>query len=255
MNEFVKLLVCCYRPWIRDPRVVPAAEGVSGASGYSFPSGHTTRSSALFGSLAYMFRKHRVVLVACVAVVVLVGFSRNFLGYHTPQDVLVGLCIGLGSVLLASRLLPWIAAGKNRDAKALAVVLALSAVVLVVISVKPYPLDYDASGALLVDPVRMMRDCCAATGAFDGVAVGIFLERRFVRFRGTPSLAWKAVRFAPAAALVPLSNMLYAPVAALTGIHVSMYAVSGLMMLVLLFAWPWVFWKAERKGLARTATC
>lgn len=74
-----------------DPLVTP--------SGYSFPSGHSTTSLAIYGFLAYLggrrFPSQRPIIIAFVAtLVVLIGFSRIYLGAHYPGDVLGGFAVG-----------------------------------------------------------------------------------------------------------------------------------------------------------------
>ncbi len=49
-------------------------------------------------------------------------------------------------------------------------------------SVKPYPMDYDANGELLVDGLKMANDTFKAVGWMGAFMVGWILERRFVRF-------------------------------------------------------------------------
>ena len=49
INGFLKLTFCVYRPWIRDTRILPYGDSKTAATGYSFPSGHTTRATAMFG--------------------------------------------------------------------------------------------------------------------------------------------------------------------------------------------------------------
>lgn len=66
------------------------------ASFYSFPSGHATIAVGFYGTLTLLvawrlsgFRRWAVVLVS-VALVLLIGFSRLYLGVHYPTDVLAG---------------------------------------------------------------------------------------------------------------------------------------------------------------------
>jgi undecaprenyl-diphosphatase len=66
------------------------------ASFYSFPSGHATIAVGFYGTLTLLvawrlrgFRRWAVVLVG-VALVLLIGFSRLYLGVHYPTDVLAG---------------------------------------------------------------------------------------------------------------------------------------------------------------------
>ena len=103
LNQFVKNIACVYRPWILDSRIAPASGALGGATGYSFPSGHTVMSGTTFGSIAWRVRrKLPVVAVVLVVIVLLEAFLRMFLGVHTPQDVLAALAESLLVVLLGS---------------------------------------------------------------------------------------------------------------------------------------------------------
>lgn len=81
------------------------------ASGFSFPSGHATLSVALFASLYFWLWGHssrvrmRISLVfAFIACVLLIGFSRVYLGVHFPSDVLAGYILGFGVVIFVGTL-------------------------------------------------------------------------------------------------------------------------------------------------------
>ena len=67
------------------------------AQGYSFPSGHSTNSAVVYGSLAVAFRKTLFIVIGIV-LPLLVGLSRICLGVHYPTDVLVGWALGLLSI-------------------------------------------------------------------------------------------------------------------------------------------------------------
>jgi undecaprenyl-diphosphatase len=86
------------------------------ASFYSFPSGHATVAVGFYGALtlilAYRFRgPTRWAMATCgVSLVLLIGFSRLYLGVHYPTDVLAGflaaplwvVCVGVVYVVWLS---------------------------------------------------------------------------------------------------------------------------------------------------------
>lgn len=60
-NQFIKWKCKIERPWVRDERIVPVQGALAGAGGYSFPSGHTSRVTAVWGTLGAFFGKARSV--------------------------------------------------------------------------------------------------------------------------------------------------------------------------------------------------
>jgi len=72
--------------------------GIIIESGYSFPSGHSTIIVVFLGLLVYLFASKKsatkVHLVAGLLVLV-VGFTRLYLGIHWFTDVIAGYVVGL----------------------------------------------------------------------------------------------------------------------------------------------------------------
>ena len=76
---------------------------------YSFPSGHVTRATMLFGWLAlaaWVRRRRWVLLAGCTVLVWVEGFSRVYLGDHWPTDVAGGILLGGAGLALALALAP-----------------------------------------------------------------------------------------------------------------------------------------------------
>ena len=202
INQTVKDTACVYRPWIRDPRVVPSPAALDGATGYSFPSGHTQSAGCVYGATAWKLRKRRrAVSIFLVVITLLVAFSRNFLGVHAPQDVLVALAETALSIWLSQLVIAWVRRETTKDTTVLAIGIAVAVVLMAYTALKPYPMDY-VDGVLLVDPTKMKLDAFSCAGILAGVTAGWFLEHRYVRFSTDCSAGRKAVRFAICLAVV-----------------------------------------------------
>jgi len=76
------------------------------AQGYSFPSGHSTGSAAVYGSLPRYKKGKKALFVIALIVPLLVGFSRVVVGAHYPTDVLVGWLVGVAALFIV----PWLEA-------------------------------------------------------------------------------------------------------------------------------------------------
>jgi undecaprenyl-diphosphatase len=94
LNKLLKFAFHRARPHFNDP--------ILKLDSYSFPSGHTMMATVLYGVLAaYLLSKttdwRRRVLILLVAgsLIVLVGFSRMYLGAHYLSDVLGAMAEGL----------------------------------------------------------------------------------------------------------------------------------------------------------------
>ncbi|MBQ2138480.1 MAG: phosphatase PAP2 family protein, partial [Erysipelotrichaceae bacterium] len=105
----IKLCVCAYRPWIRSPLIEPAGDSKVAATGYSFPSGHTVLATNHYGGIGRIeYKKRNWITYLCVFLILLTGFSRNYLGVHTPQDVFVAIVLAVAVLIFTERLLKYL---------------------------------------------------------------------------------------------------------------------------------------------------
>ena len=194
VNGMLKVTACVYRPWIRDPRMMPEPAALASASGYSFPSGHSMNAATAYGGAVPRKDLPRALRVSSGVLGLLVAFSRNFLGVHTPQDILVGSVSGLLVMFLIYELLIWLRAHPEMQAAAVCAGVAASVAVALYAGLKSYPVDYDEAGKILVDGAKMANDTFKGVGYSLAVFTGVFLERRFVRFSTDISMAKRVTR-------------------------------------------------------------
>lgn len=211
VNGFVKITACVYRPWIRDARVTPVPSALADATGYSFPSGHSANATSLWGGLAANKKVPKAARVLLVVLVVLIGFSRNYLGVHTPQDVAVSIVLGAATLFAAYKIMAMLDSHPNRDVWVLLGGVILSLLLVLYAALKSYPTDYDAAGALIVDPAKMAADSYKNAGMALGFFVGWFLERRVIKMPDCANNNTRVVRVMLGFALFGLVENYAAP--------------------------------------------
>lgn len=183
INELLKGTLCVYRPWFKDAGLIPDAEAMKQASEYSFPSGHAQFTTAVYGGFAFFYRKILpLLIIPCAAIILAVAFSRNFLGVHTPQDVLVAIIYSIGLFFAAEKIFNWI--GKDDERRLIFFIggLVMVAVVFLWLYFKPYPEDV-LNGKVIVDPLTARADSFDALGFGLAFFFGWFLEQKFINFK------------------------------------------------------------------------
>jgi undecaprenyl-diphosphatase len=82
---------------------------------FSFPSGHSTIAVALYGYLAYLLicqLKDKLakigVAVGALIIILVIGFSRLYLGVHYVSDILAGYMVGFLALLAGISLREWL---------------------------------------------------------------------------------------------------------------------------------------------------
>ena len=169
VNQFLKLLFRIPRPWVRDPDFTIVESARAQATGYSFPSGHTQNAVATFGGIARSTRRPWV-RWACVAVLLLVSFSRLYLGVHTPLDVGV-MVLTLYPLIRQADRKPSLMAGL------IAGMLLVGIAYLVFAYVYPFPADVDAANL-----AHGQENGWKLLGTTVGFGIAWWLDRRYIHF-------------------------------------------------------------------------
>lgn len=247
INGVIKLTVCAYRPWIRSDLIEPAGDSKTAATGYSFPSGHTRTATTIYGSIfVWQKDKRRWLAVLCIVLIALTGFSRNFLGVHTPQDVIVAILESV-LILFAVSFISKKVSGNDKILDILTVIGVIVVIVsLIYIQVKPYPMDYDEAGKLLVNPSKMMNDCFKACGSFLGLLIGSFVDRHYMHFEIPEGAKNLPILVAVGVAITFSWKEYFGPATfgAAFGGHWGNFIVRLIMLLFAMIVWPIVITKS-----------
>ena len=194
LNGLMKITGCVYRPWIRDARLHVADIAAETATGYSFPSGHSTAAGAAYTSIAKGYKEKKPLVAVCIFLMLATPFGRNWVGAHTPQAVLVGLLVGIVLTFVSFALMDKLDKTDNGDVKLLAVVVIIVILGVAYTVLKPYPTDLGADGLLLADPYVMQTDTIKGMGMILGMAAGLLTEKRLVNFSNQVDFKTKVVR-------------------------------------------------------------
>lgn len=178
-NQMLKITFRIPRPWVLDPEFTIVESARAAATGYSFPSGHTQNAVSTYGAAAIMTKKPWVRWV-CVALIVLVPFSRMYLGVHTPKDVCVGFL--MAAAILAAlypafrtqqrmeKSMPWLMVGG----------LAFAGVFLGYVT--GLRADFPAGSEDASNLASAVKNAWTLTGAVVGLLIAYFVEKKYVRF-------------------------------------------------------------------------
>lgn len=171
INGILKIIFRVPRPWVKYPgEIIPLRE--STATGYSFPSGHSSIAGSLYYSLYRLF-KNKAVRTFSVILLVLIPLSRIYLGVHWPLDVIFGLAVG---ILTASFVEKFVSIYDNPEKMK-----------RISITAVPVLLVVGFTDAFLVDRGLLERvlwkDIAASSAAWAGVFLASMLEKKYVDFK------------------------------------------------------------------------
>lgn len=130
-----------------------------GASGTSFPSGHSQNSATLFSSIFGCF-KNKIVRIICIALIILIPISRLYLGVHFPGDILIGVLCGILTTVIFSYLF-------NKYPNKILLIALISLLIIIPFIFLP----------------NIRKDLFKGLGLLSGGIVGIYVEEKYINFK------------------------------------------------------------------------
>ncbi len=245
VSQWLKIACRVPRPWVQQEGFTIVESARAGATGYSFPSGHSQIAVSAYGGMA-LWSKRKAVRVVGAVLAVLVCFSRMYLGVHTPLDV----CVGAGCALVISLvLLPLMKKDDPRVNRAVFLaLLALSIAYLAYMSITSFPADTDPDNL-----AEAVKNAYTLLGCSAGMLLIHELDVRRTHF-DTRAVWWaQIIKVVLGLGLTLALRIGLKPVlAALLG-EGSGWANAGRYFLLVLFAggvWPLTFRFFSRLGKA-----
>lgn len=238
-NQFMKLWFRVPRPWVLDKNFTILEQAREGASGYSFPSGHSQTAVGTFGGIA-LTTKNKAVRIAGIVIAVLVPFSRMYIGVHTPLDVLVGSAMALVLIFAVQPLvlgkdgkyIPWL----------LGIMTLLAVAFVCFVEFYPFPADIDghnmASG---------LKNAYTLLGTLIGFLIVYAVDEKWLHFPEKAVWWAQLIKIALGLGLVlAVKSGLKTPLNAIFGELVGRAARYFLIVIVAGILWPLTFkWFAK----------
>lgn len=241
-NQFMKLWFRIPRPWVLDPTLQPMGQALEGASGFSFPSGHTQSSVGTFGGIAYT-AKNKLIRIICLVLVVLVPFSRMYVGVHTPLDVGVAAAIAIALIFLVW---PFV---YKKDGKLFPLLMGIMTVLAVgylcFVELYPFPADVDAERLL-----SGKNSAYTMLGCLAGLLIVYIVDENWLRFP-VKGVWWvQLIKIAVGLLLVlAIKSGLKTPLNALFGDFIGRAVRYFLMVIMAGVIWPLSFKPLSKIGM------
>lgn len=183
INQLLKAIFLIPRPWVLDPTFTIVESAREAATGYSFPSGHTQSAATVFGTIAvWLNRKWSTVI--CILLILAVGFSRMYLGVHTPLDVSVSFLTGAVTVLSFMILFRKAEANPKKELRIWLLTLVMGLTLVAYVMFAPVTerniAEFDAHG---------VESAWKLFGTLGGVVLAWWLDQKYIHFE-TKAVWW-----------------------------------------------------------------
>ncbi len=157
INSVMKDLINHPRPYNLNESVK-----IGKTPGPGIPSGHAQLSLVVWGSLALWLKK-KFFTYFSVFLILIIAFSRIYLGVHFPTDILGGWFLGALALIL---LWPFFDKIEKFLLQFSPVILAVLAIII----------------PAMLSPIAASKSSVMSMGALSGFCIGIILENKYIKF-------------------------------------------------------------------------
>lgn len=162
-NELLKGIFARNRPYVEDPSLNVG----TGTHGYSFPSGHAQNTGVITTVLYQNYgKKSRWLKWVLLAFMIIVPFTRMYLGQHYLSDVLVGLGLGILIAYFVSILVDMM--GEKEHVYGLLITLPLVAIIFII--------------SFFGQSYEELKNLFVAVGGLTGFFIGYAIDKLYIGY-------------------------------------------------------------------------
>jgi len=184
-----------FKELFQDPRPstnIPGSDHGFVEPDYGFPSGHAQTAVSFWGHVGYEFKDKyeykniQIVPVIMSILIFLIAISRIIIGVHDLQDIIGGLLLGIGFLLLFMYIEPYLTEQFNKlNFLAKIIATALIGIFLFLLGTLLFP---SAGLGLVGPPSLFFKDdgvFAQVGGSVLGFGIGYLLEQEYVKYDPT----------------------------------------------------------------------
>ncbi len=180
--------------WISDVKHIGGGE-----TSYGVPSTHASDSLAVWAYLAYQIRK-RWLWITSIVIILLISFSRLYLGVHFPHDVLGGWLIGLlvffVFIKYENRVSNWVQSNSKAYQMGIGFAVSISFIIVgLIVKFIIAGMPDSENWAHYATEARSLTHYFTLAGAFFGAVAGYVLMKSKANFRVEGSWVLKLGRY------------------------------------------------------------
>lgn len=179
VTEVIKGFVGWTRPYLADPSQVKLIGPAP--TGYSFPSGHSQSTGTFWPVLVHQFKEpkvRKILIPVSIFFIIIIPFSRVYLGVHYPGDVTFGLLLGLVGAFLYIRY--------NQDFIDYFKQFSFNVLIGLTFVVSILMLIFEVGAVLVAGNSLQIAEPGVLPGMLLGALTGFLVEQKYVNFSEKP---------------------------------------------------------------------